>query len=210
MTRDGSGIARALDGALALGLPAQLQIAGFGTVSVYPQQDCYVTDIEDWQALYLAGATEVRVDASVWAAGPDAALPLTELRWRALCHDLHRALGDGAVPSPALVQLQSWPDLPRLPEELLAPVARICALLWRKPTVGYLVARTLGLPPGQVAVLLRALQAFGHVEVVGECAPRLELTDGAAAASAQAEPEAASVPSVVAKLWQRLMGLQPA
>lgn len=203
-------IGQALREALLLRRPSQVLVQGSGTISIYPEQGCYVTDIADWEGLYEASDAQVRLQAPVWSAPPEAALPLTELRWRALVHDLYRAHGPDAVPGRELMRLLSWPDLPRLPDELLGPVTRLCALLWRKPTVGFLVARTLAAPPRQTAVLLAALQALGHVAGSGPAAP--PRTDPVPAE----EPELASegpgepVPGILGKLWQRLLAVPKA
>jgi hypothetical protein len=210
MTGNWGAIARALDDVVRFGRPARLLIAGRGTISVYPSQDVVVTDVRDWESLPPTGEVGVRLEPGVWASPPASALSLTHLRWRAAVNALagERA-ADGRV-SHELLQLQSWPDLPQLPLEFLAPVTRICALLWRKPTVGYLVPRIVGLELEETMVLLHVLRGFGHVS--GAAAPDAKPVQGvgAAAAAEQRESEAAEVPTVVTKLWQRLLGLQPA
>jgi hypothetical protein len=211
MAGDCGAIAPALEMVVREGRPAHLLIAGAGSLSVYPADDCYVTDIQDLDALLRSGPVQVRREPSPWAAGPATGRPLTELRWRAAFCAAEAGLAGSPGASHELLHLRSWPDLPRLPDELLAPLTRICALLWRKPTVGYLVARIVDLPARDTAVLLRVLQAFGHV---AGCGPTLAKPGGTAPAAAsrvaeeEAEPD--PVPSVVTKLWQRLLGLQPA
>jgi len=110
-------------------------------------------------------------------------------------------------PSQHLLQLLHWPNLSRLPIELVAPVARICALLWRKPTVCFLVPRVLKTSVHETCALLCVLQEFGHVT-----SPRL---GSSVAAVTVEEPQAPASPESIArannslfrKLWARLLGL---
>jgi hypothetical protein len=204
-----NSLMRSLDTAVRAGLPTLLTIDGLGTVSVYPRQHCYVSDVQDWTSVYGAGCEQIRISPATWSAPPAGALPLEELQWRLALHDAQRE-GPAAAGS-GLLHLESWPNLTRLPEELLEPVTRICALLWRKPTVSFLVARVLGLPPDQCTHVLRALQMFGHVsspmpagELLSGSCPDTQ-PDEAAMASTASTPE-----SIVSKLWQRLTRLQMA
>jgi hypothetical protein len=205
---------RSLDHAVQQGIPAQLLIGGTGSVSVYPRQHCYVTDINDWDAVYMASAEQIRLGPALWAAPPAGALPLEELQWRAATYsaqaDAVRA-GPKAVPR-ALVHLVSWPNLTRLPEEMVVPVTRICSLLWRKPTVGYLVVRMLDLPPERAAVVLRALRALGHVswtESANEGADdrTSSISESQLEPPAPASGRAAGDLRLISRLWQRLTGV---
>lgn len=205
-----NAVPRALEEALRRRQPAQLRIAGSGTVCLYPDQDCYVSDIQDWEAACVAPAVDVTLAPSAWAAAPATCRPITELRWRALLHCLKQQGGEPVAARYELLRLQSWPDLPRVPEDLMAPLARICALLWRKPTVAYLVARTLQMPERDTALLLRALRGFGHLAASVLAVPSGAEADADTAAAAQNAAAAAPMPSVLAKLWQRLLGAQPA
>jgi len=71
-----------------------------------------------------------------------------------------------------LLRLRRWPNLTRLPPDVdVGLAARICALLGRKPTVGFLVARMLDLPHARVAPQLAKLRAMGCIDVVGAAVP---------------------------------------
>lgn len=225
MATERGSLMRSLDDAVRQGRPSQLSIEGSGTVSVYPRQFCYVTDIQDWETVYAVGSERIHVHPTAWGTPPDTALPLEELRWRAAYHDHWPAPPDQPALGHDLVALNTWPNLPRLPEELLAPVARVCALLWRKPTVGYLIPRVLQLPAHQAFTLLKVLQAFGHVTAPGlSVAPGMEATparpphEGARGESglpAGDDWQAANTlqldaGSFIGKLWQRLTRLQAA
>lgn len=101
----------------------------------------------------------------------------------------------------ALLQLNSWPKLTQLPppadHEMLA---RVCALLACKPTVGFLVPRILGAPAPRVQRALEALYRDGHVRLAGGAAGVGTMTD--------AGDEIVSPPprqaSLLHRLWQRL------
>jgi hypothetical protein len=101
----------------------------------------------------------------------------------------------------ALLQLSSWPRLTQLPAEAdHEMLARVCALLACKPTVGFLVPRILDAPVERVQRSLEALYRDGHVRLVA----------GAAGVSATsgASSDLMSLPSRQAsflrRLWQRL------
>jgi hypothetical protein len=213
MTEDAGSLMRTLDHAVRQGNPAQLLIGGTGSVSVYPRQHCYVTDIIDWDAVYMAGAEQIRLGPALWAAPPAGALPLEELQWRAAMHSAQADVARSQQPVPrALVQLVSWPNITRLPDELAAPVTRICALLWRKPTVGYLVVRMLDLTPERAGVLLRALRAFGHVQWTestgdGSSDERPSgIPESQLEVAAPASGRAAGDLRLISRLWLRLTG----
>ena len=211
MMEDTSSLMRSLDHAVRQGNPAQLLIGGTGSVSVYPRQHCYVSDINDWDAVYMASAEQIRLGPAPWAAPPAGAMPLEELQWRAAMHSAQLEVarrGQNAVPR-ALIHLVSWPNLTRLPGDLVGPVTRICALLWRKPTVGYLVVRLLDLPPEQVAAVLRALRSAGHAQWA-DCASGGTSDERPSGLSdSQLEmpvPASGRDLRLISRLWQRLAG----
>lgn len=73
-----------------------------------------------------------------------------------------------------LLALVSWPDLTRWPHLEVQSLARICALLSRKPTVGFLVPRVLALPAPQTQTQLLLLYANGCLRVVRSDVPLAE------------------------------------
>lgn len=98
-----------------------------------------------------------------------------------------------------LLRLRGWPNLTRLPPDIdVGLAARICALLGRKPTVGFLVARMLDVPHARVGPLLARLHAARYIETVGiaACAP--------VAAAPADPPPAGGVPDrrFIALLWR--------
>jgi hypothetical protein len=184
--------------------PSLISIGDHGSISIYPGEGTYTTDIRDWDSVPWGG-NEIRVSSGVWATAPEGSMPVQELHWLAAYHS---ACGAADARLHGLAKLVSWPDLSEVPDEIAAPVARLCALLWRKPTASALIARLLGSEPAQTEALLRVLQLFGHVVVVAtgiaghaedEAAMALEpVVAGTSTVSARA--------SVISKLWQRLVG----
>lgn len=152
----------------------------------------------------LIEMTALRKDTPNPVDGEQAiAVPLLELRWRAAYQ-----LALDRVPSEmplgqGLIRLLCWPNLSRLPDELVVPVTRICALLWRKPTVGFLVSRVLGAPQRETCALLGVLQEFGHVGSPRQDLERAEVT---APEREGALPLVRASNSLVGKLWLRLVG----
>jgi hypothetical protein len=115
-----------------------------------------------------------------------------------------------------LLRLQSWPNLTCMPDRLTEPLARICALLWRKPTVGYWVPKVMNLPADQTAALMQQLYAQGHLRTVGVPVagasaaeiwqPEERLSGDAALADGNTAPVTPGG-SLIRKLWQRLVCL---
>jgi len=62
------------------------------------------------------------------------------------------------------VRLRSWPEMRALPRAALPTIARICALIARRPSAAYLVAARLHEPTDTVLSLLDDLRDSGHVE----------------------------------------------
>jgi len=205
MMEDGSSLMRVLARAVRMGDPSLVMIGGSGTVSVYPRHQCYVSDIQDWSSVYAAQPEQIRVMPTAWVAPPPAgALPLEGLQWRAAYSEALKQPADVALPR-ELVHLLEWPNLTRVPDDLVPAVIRVCALLWRKPTVGFLLPRILGLPAEQVGAVVQALQQFGHVRVArsDNAAASAEAASAAEAEVAAAAPSATT--SLVGKFWQRLV-----
>jgi hypothetical protein len=107
-----------------------------------------------------------------------------------------------------LVRLQSWPDLSGVPEHKQVHVARICALLSRKPTAGHLIPRVLGQGEGEVMDAVLDLLRAGHVSVASAATGVGQAPDAHPAhAAPQGEPPPFQPPrrSLIGKLWARLV-----
>jgi hypothetical protein len=66
-----------------------------------------------------------------------------------------------------LLRLDSWPNLGAMHGDLVDAMKLICALLEKRPMVGFLVARRLRLPVEKTYALLSVLQTKGHIVTVG-------------------------------------------
>lgn len=207
-----SPLSHALDHAANRGAPSLFQIEGCGSVSVYPQHNCYVTDIQDWELAHQSHTEQITERMAPWGMPPPGALPLTELRWRVAYQGALWGHGSAVAPN-ELVRLRSWPNLTRLPPELVAPVTQVCALLWRKPVVGFLIARVLQADAAQMSAVLQVLKDLGHIHLSGACAPATPTAmatvgtgDETLASVADQDLAAPAGASMVGKLWRRLTG----
>ena len=99
-----------------------------------------------------------------------------------------------------VLKLLSWPDLNQVPEVRQALVARICALLGRRPSAGPLIPLLLSEPEADVLRELGPLMRLGHVAIATATFqnPTSEESPTAPATRAQAQR------SLVSKLWARL------
>lgn len=151
-------------------------------------------------------------DSSVFSMPHDDALglhgqPLSELDWPLVLQHLAQ-LQRRPQDYPFhfnLVRLLSWPSLTCLPQDVQPAMARLCALLARKPSAASLLPLLLELPDAQVFMLIEALRLYGHVKVT---CPATGPEGGASAfgplseAAGQVQPVA---PSLITKIWQRLL-----
>lgn len=102
--------------------------------------------------------------------------------------------------STQVLHLASWPPLHHLLQDSAPHLARICALLARRPSAGMLIPLMLDMPPQIAYPLLETLHAGGHIYPAGALPghPPALLRDEAV------EPQEPSAASFIAKLWQRL------
>lgn len=103
-----------------------------------------------------------------------------------------------------VLYLVSWPSLQHLLGSGAPQIARICALLARRPTVGMLIPVILNLPHHIAHPLLETLYADGYIRLAGAAA-----VPSAPAPAPKAEPAPSQEPaadfSFLAKLWQHLI-----
>ncbi|MEY4911060.1 MAG: hypothetical protein RL761_723 [Pseudomonadota bacterium] len=67
----------------------------------------------------------------------------------------------------SLLRLDSWPNLSAMHGDLVDSMKLVCALLDKRPMVGFLVARRLKLPVEKTYALLSVLQTKGHIVTLG-------------------------------------------
>jgi hypothetical protein len=66
-----------------------------------------------------------------------------------------------------LLRLMSWPNLGNMHGDLVDDLRLICALLAKRPMVGFLIARRLKLPVDKTFALLSVLEIKGHITALG-------------------------------------------
>lgn len=66
-----------------------------------------------------------------------------------------------------LLRLMSWPHLGNMHGDLVDDLRSICAVLAKRPMVGFLIARRLKLPVDKTFALLSVLQSKGHLTALG-------------------------------------------
>lgn len=66
-----------------------------------------------------------------------------------------------------LLRLNSWPNLSAMHGDLVDAMKLVCALLEKRPMVGFLIAHRLKLPVDKTYALLSVLQTKGHIVTVG-------------------------------------------
>lgn len=123
-----------------------------------------------------------------------------------------------------LLYVKQWPDLSKEPAMRVGDIARICALLSRKPTVGFFVSREVGIPAGDAEAILNQLHETGcvgifrtssdalkaaHSASVAVPAPHAEADASVPPASAPATSDASAMPSressYFKRLWKKLL-----
>ena len=110
------------------------------------------------------------------------------------------------------VHLCTWPDFIGMPAEQLPVVARICALVNRRPTVASLIPLILDLPKAEVFTALEYLQANAHVHMPAYDATQaasLPATDETLSSPAELTPDDMPLapPSLITRLWSRLSAI---
>ena len=102
---------------------------------------------------------------------------------------------------PQLLHLVKWPQPQQMPEGLVwAQMVRVCALLARRPSVGFRLPQLLGMEASECQQAVLVLYRLGCLQVA---AP------GAMAGSDEAGPATAPVATgnFMQRLWRRLAGL---
>lgn len=110
-----------------------------------------------------------------------------------------------------VVRLLSWPDLSGAPEHWRVLVARLCALLSRKPTAGGLIPVVLAAQEAEVHRVMAVLARLQHIRI-SHAGLTGEVDEDEASSALAPSPEApeAAAParprSLIGKLWSRLVG----
>ena len=192
-------LGQAVNQALAQPHCAQIQIGNHGSILIFSADRRYVANLGELVSADDLQRLRIQLQPNGAANAPADAMPINRLTWH-VALQLQRANGSDLPISTGLLRLVSWPDLSELPPEIVPSVARICALLWCKPTAAHLVARILDGSSEETATLLRLLLAFGHAQLL---APAVGEPAYSEAGNLHHTRPAASN-SLLSKLWRRL------
>lgn len=194
-----------LQRAMCAPYPTTVEFPDSGYVTVFPQEQLYATNILDMECLSGLSDAAAQFTLSQEMPGKRKVQPLKQLHWTLTLQRLHSQPQNYEFQY-SVLRLQSWPSLAYLPEEIVPCVARICALLARKPMTASLIPLTLGLPEAQVFALIEVLRLNGHVQANGFALSDSAQRDAEAqeARANASQPALSAEPSFIAKLWQRL------
>ena len=172
-------------------------------VTVDASNSRYASDIRDWAASSVFD-DEVKVIPMPGAKSESHDQPLNRLTWAVTLAQLQNQSLATYDYRYSVFRLESWPCLTHLPEEVIPLVARVCALLARKPTTASLIPLALGMSEEQVLAVIEAMRLYQHVSMSGGA--NAAAASGAAQ-SAVANPNDEVKPaenSLIGKIWQRL------
>ena len=105
----------------------------------------------------------------------------------------------------SVLKLYSWPELSRVPSDLVLDAARVCALLAVRPTSAPLIARLLDLPRERVAHIVELLHLYGHLDGSAMDVRPVEKEEQATL-DLIADPTPTKSPTLLGRLWQKLSG----
>ena len=105
----------------------------------------------------------------------------------------------------SVLKLYSWPELSRVPSDLVLDAARVCALLAVRPTSAPLIARLLDLPRERVAHIVELLHLYGHLDGSAMNVRPVEKEEQATL-DLIADPTPTKSPTLLGRLWQKLSG----
>lgn len=194
-----------LQRALLASGPVRVTFSDSGYVLVDPNQHRYASDIKNWAAPSRHDASAVQITPLPGATAAQDDLPISHLHWVVTLGGLQGQPQASYEFRFSLLRLISWPSLTHLPEPIIPTVARICALLARKPTAASLIPLMLGMSEEQVFPVIETLRLNQHIQISGSSS---ESSTGAAPQGATLPSDQESRPaenSLIGKLWQRLV-----
>lgn len=183
--------------------PVRVDFAESGFVSVFPEQQLFASNIQEWDKKFLWSQDDAHFSASPNDAAAMDTAPLPELQWRMTFVAVDAApLEDVQY---RVFRLASWPSIAYMPEDVRTVAARICALLSRRPSSAFLIPQVLGLEKALTLKVLKALQLTGYIQTANAAKPKApqsaaqeDLQERGSAAGAQHSA------TFIDKLWHRL------
>lgn len=183
--------------------PVRVTFPDAGYVLLDPGRDRYESVIEDWASVPAEQDDAVLIAPWPQAMAEPDGRPLTCLKWAITLGHLRKQPPANYEFRYSLIRLASWPCLTHLPEEAIPVVARICALLGRKPTTASLIPLTLGMSEEQLFPLIEALRLNNHLQISGVGNSEAS-TPGATTQASAEDIGRQSENSLIGKIWQRL------
>ena len=105
----------------------------------------------------------------------------------------------------SVLKLHSWPELSRVPGDLVLDAARVCALLAVRPTGAPLITRLLDIPRERVTPIVELLHRDGHLNGASVDARQAE-RDDREVIGPTGDTAPARALTLLGRLWQRLSG----
>lgn len=196
-----------LQKAMSASQPTRMRFADASYVSVFPGEGCYDSNVRDWaQPTVISpeeGPLTFLLDNNVKPQGQ----PLVGLCWHLLLQrlaQLQRQPQDYPFRF-QMVRLLSWPSLPHLPQDIQPSMARLCALLARRPSAASLLPLLLKLPESQVFMLIEALLLHGHVQVADTVVQSNDNSPSERSATEASEEIQPAVRTLISNIWKRLL-----
>jgi hypothetical protein len=172
-------------------------------VTVDANSSRYASDIQDWAASSVFD-DEVKVIPLPGAKAESHDQPLSRLAWAVTLARLQSQTLATYDYRYSVFRLESWPCLTHLPEDVVPVVARVCALLARKPTTASLIHLALGMSEEQVVAVIEALRLHEHISTPGGANAAAAPGASQSAVAAPNDEVKPSENSLIGKIWQRL------
>jgi hypothetical protein len=196
-----------LQKAMSLPHPTRVCFTDSHYVSVFPDHGRYDSNIQDWTLPSLVNPDMAPLTYMQEDNSKPQGRPLVGLCWNLLLQhltQLQRQPQDYPFQF-KVVRLVSWPSLTHLPPEVQPSMARLCALLARKPSAASLLPLLLNLAESQVFMLIEALHLHGHIQVADMAANPDGNSFSSKPETQVSEAIQPAVGSLIANIWQRLL-----
>ena len=199
-----------LQKAMSLPHPTRVCFSGSRYVSVFPDHGYYHSNILDSELSSFVGSDVAPLTFLQDDNTNNTKLqgqPLVGLCWSLLLQRLEQQQRQAQDYSFRfnVVRLMSWPSLTHLPAEIQPTMARLCALLARRPSTASLLPLLLNLPEAEVFILIEALHLHGHIQIVDTAAKSDEPCNSCGKEPETCQEVQPAVSSLIASIWQRLL-----
>ena len=126
-------------------------------------------------------------------------------RWMNLHRCIESAQTNWQLP-PGIAHLRRWPDLAEVPDPLVLPVSRLCALLTCRSAPCPSITGRLGGDAREIFVVFQMLHAFGYLEVTAAPIEVAALPEVLPTEAPTPRSSLAGVAAFIRRLRDRLLG----